>query len=558
MRLGAALAGLAALAACASATPEPSRADAYADFLVARLANLRGDHGAAADRYFRALESNPDDERLLGEAVSAALAAGDLDRARFAAAKAHARHADVAFAALIVSADALAEGRLRAARGALVRVNGATAEEQIEALLGAWARVGEHRHDLAGAELERLNSAAPYVGIQLYARAMAADYRNDAAAAAEAYARAAQTGVWLAPAVVRNADFAFRQGHNEAAAAMLQVAAARIDSAEIDAALARLEAGQRPATTALTPARGAAIGLYGLGALALADADMLVGLQALSLSLMLDADLDAARLAFADAQYSLGNIDAADASLAGLAPGSPYGASAGLSKAWSLIEEGQTQAALARAQESAAAAQTPWTQRKLAQLYASLGRDSAAAALFDTLIDTRSPEAPPDWRLHFARAAARDRLGRWPEAEADLLRALEIAPDRPEVLNYLGYTWVDRGPRVHEGKALIERALLARPNSAAIIDSLGWAHFRLGDYPAAVAALERAVELEPGDALLNEHLGDAYWRVGRRIEARYQWRRSLVYAQREDVRAGIEVKLETGLSPLAATAAATR
>src|SRR5690606_5409856 len=145
-----------------------------------------------------------------------------------------------------------------------------------------------------------------------------------------------------------------------------------------------------------------------------------------------------------------------------------------------------------------------------------------------------------NWRLHFARAAARDSLGRWGDAEADLRQALALAPDQPDVMNYLGYTWVDRGENLQEGMALIRRAAELRPSSGAIVDSLGWAHYRLGDYRQAVLFLERAVELEPGSATLNDHLGDAYWRLGRRTEARFQWRRALT--QQPDDPAAIEAK----------------
>jgi Flp pilus assembly protein TadD len=112
-------------------------------------------------------------------------------------------------------------------------------------------------------------------------------------------------------------------------------------------------------------------------------------------------------------------------------------------------------------------------------------------------------------------------------------------------MNYLGYSWVDRGEHMQEGLAMIQRAVALRPDSAAVIDSLGWAYYRMRDYPRAVENLEHAVELDSGDPTLNDHLGDVYWRVGRRTEARYQWQRALSF--NPDDPAPIQQKLERGL-----------
>lgn len=115
------------------------------------------------------------------------------------------------------------------------------------------------------------------------------------------------------------------------------------------------------------------------------------------------------------------------------------------------------------------------------------------------------------------------------------------------MLNYLGYSWVDRGVRLNEGLAMIQRAVALRPNSGAIVDSLGWAYYRLHDYQHALDCMERAVELMPAEATLNDHLGDVYWRLGRRIEARYQWRRAL--ANGPDDAAAVQHKIDNGLPP---------
>jgi Flp pilus assembly protein TadD len=151
------------------------------------------------------------------------------------------------------------------------------------------------------------------------------------------------------------------------------------------------------------------------------------------------------------------------------------------------------------------------------------------------------------WRLLYARGIAYERTGRWPQAEADLLRALELEPDQPFVLNYLGYSWVDQHLNLERAKAMLHRAVELRPEDGFIVDSLGWAYYRLGEHEKAVTYLERAVELEPGDPVINDHLGDAYWRVGRTREARFQWQRALIFEPEADLVPTIQEKLARGL-----------
>jgi Flp pilus assembly protein TadD len=153
-----------------------------------------------------------------------------------------------------------------------------------------------------------------------------------------------------------------------------------------------------------------------------------------------------------------------------------------------------------------------------------------------------------DWRLFYMRGIARDRAGDWTGAEADLQKALAAQPDEPELLNYLGYAWIDRGQNLGVALEMVQRAVSANPRNGAMIDSLGWAYFRMGDYRNAVDFLERAVTLEPADPDINDHLGDAYWMVGRQIEARFQWTRVLQLNPEPAMKARAEAKLANGLS----------
>jgi tetratricopeptide (TPR) repeat protein len=126
-------------------------------------------------------------------------------------------------------------------------------------------------------------------------------------------------------------------------------------------------------------------------------------------------------------------------------------------------------------------------------------------------------------------------------------KALDLLPDQPNVLNYLGYSWIDQGVNLDDGMKMIKRAVEQRPDDGYIVDSLGWAYFRIGNYDDAMKNLERAVELRPEDPTINDHLGDAYWRVGRKLEAKFQWAHARDLKPEPDDLPKIEEKIANGL-----------
>ena len=155
-----------------------------------------------------------------------------------------------------------------------------------------------------------------------------------------------------------------------------------------------------------------------------------------------------------------------------------------------------------------------------------------------------------DWSIFFQRGIAYERLKKWELAEPNFKKALELFPDQPQVLNYLGYSWVDMNIKLEEGLAMIRKAVDLRPDDGYIVDSLGWAYYRLGRFEDAVGELERAVELRASDATINDHLGDAYWRTGRKLEAIFQWRTALSMKPEEAEVAKIKAKIKSGLPEL--------
>ena len=186
-------------------------------------------------------------------------------------------------------------------------------------------------------------------------------------------------------------------------------------------------------------------------------------------------------------------------------------------------------------------------------------RENYAEALpfYNQIIDSMTEEeiAGNVTPLRF-RGIIFERLKRWPEAEADFQRVLSVQPDDVDTLNYLGYTWVDRGENLTEAFEMIERALSQEPHSGAITDSLGWAHYKLGNYVEAKNYLEDAVSLSPSSATIIDHLGDVYWQLGRKREAGFQWKRALIFDPTEEEKANIELKLVGGLDAVPTTSQA--
>ena len=148
------------------------------------------------------------------------------------------------------------------------------------------------------------------------------------------------------------------------------------------------------------------------------------------------------------------------------------------------------------------------------------------------------------WDLLYSRGMAYERSDQWEMAEKDFLKVLDLVPDQPEVLNYLGYSWIVKGLNLNEAKDLIIKAVKLRPMDPYIVDSLGWAYYKLGEYTKAVQELERAVSLKPTDPIINDHLGDAYNKSQRKLEAVYQWKKALYFNPDDELKKEIELKLK--------------
>ena len=185
----------------------------------------------------------------------------------------------------------------------------------------------------------------------------------------------------------------------------------------------------------------------------------------------------------------------------------------------------------------------------MADLLRGKDRFPEAVAAYDTAISRLGKPDERHWQVYFGRGIVLERVKNWPKAEADMKKALELSPEQPYVLNYLGYSWIDQGLHLQEGMKMLERATELRPDDGSITDSVGWAYYRLGQFEKAVEWLERATEQKGDDSTITDHLADAYWHVGRRREARFQWERALHQKPDKDRLPIIQDKIANGLNP---------
>ena len=194
----------------------------------------------------------------------------------------------------------------------------------------------------------------------------------------------------------------------------------------------------------------------------------------------------------------------------------------------------------------------PRVHMSLGDVLRGVQKYSGARDAYDKAISMIDEPARNHWFLFYATGICNERLDNWPRAEMNFRRALELAPNQPLVLNYLGYSLVEKRLNLEEAQTMIETALAAQPNNGAIADSLGWVFYRLGKFQDAVAPMEKAVQLEANDPVVNDHLGDVYWMVGRKREAEFQWRRAISFHPADEDLARIRRKLEFGLDTVLA------
>ncbi len=320
-----------------------------------------------------------------------------------------------------------------------------------------------------------------------------------------------------------------------------------------------IDAGKSVPLMIKTPEEGMAEVFYGLGELLANEGGVGMGILYLQMALYLQPDHAFALVSLANAYESAHRYDDAIAAYDRVPKDTPLQSEIEIRKAFDLNSLDKVDEAKAILDKLVA--DNPKDLKALDALGSIMRvrkRYAEAVDYYTRALALVKKPAKRHWSLFYSRGTCYERLKNWPPAEADLQKALKLYPDQPMVLNYLGYSWVDQNHHLKEGMSLIEKAVALKPDDGYIVDSLGWAHFKLGNFKEAVRFLERAVELKPEDPVLNDHLGDALWRVGREREARFQWDQALTLEPEPDDVEKIKKKLTDGLPPTRAGAQRAR
>ncbi|NBB16068.1 tetratricopeptide repeat protein [Caulobacter sp. SLTY] len=524
--------------------PEEGRSG-YGLFLAGQAAQADGQNEEAFDYFSKAQIAGAEATSLKQRSFQTALFAGDVQKAaQLAPAEGEGPVVIVRLGLLTKAVDALASGDGATAKAIMIDQGVGFPHRQAAVLFAPWAAAAGGDMDAAvtrpvlrGDRLVEvfglLNQALLFEHFKRYDEAetnykILMSYGEASAIFAPDY------GAFLerrkrGPEAVAVYDAALKVRRNDPA---------------LTAARARAAARKKPPAMTTLKQGGARALLIPASAMS-AEKQYGLALAYLRLSARLDSSRDELWVEIGDAYTGMEDAENARAAYARIGTASREYATARSRLAWSFQAAGESEAALKMAADGAAGGDRDGLVT-YADILRANERYAESAKLMDQVIAIDGEAA--DWRLFYMRAISRERSGDWPGAEADLQKALAMQPDEPELLNYLGYSWIDRGERLGEAMAMVQKAVAANPRSGPMIDSLGWAYFRMGDYRNAVEHLERAAMLEPADPEINDHLGDAYWQVGRQIEARFQWNRVLQLKPNATIKAKAEEKLAKGLT----------
>jgi tetratricopeptide (TPR) repeat protein len=529
------------VAQVATSRPNPPKAGAAGAFLAGRFAATEGDLTYASTEFLKALALDPGEPELVQQAFLATL----LDNNRTEALRLARQQQDNPAAQLLVADNDAANGNWEQAESRFANLPKQGLTQVLQPLLVAWAQQGAGHTDAALATLKPFVEGQRFRAVYALHAAMIADLAGRVADAARLY-RTAQVefgnyNLQLARAL---ASWDARQGHPDEAQAVVKALVEQSDDLQIAAPALQAAVSQR---VVRRPTDGIAEAYLALAAALHAQDANEFAIVLTRLALDLRPDFTSARMLAAEITDGGRHPAASLQLLAPVAADDPLISVVQLRRAALTEQLGNTDDALRQLDQLARLyPDRPEPLTLKADILRSKRRFSDAVTAYDEAVARIPHPTDANWPLFYDRGIALDRAHQWPRAEADFLHALELSPDQPYVLNYLGYSWTEQGRNLARAKQMIERAVQERPNDGSIVDSLGWVALRQGDVPSAVHQLERAVELDSEDATVNGHLGDAYWAAGRKLEAQFQWRRALNLNPEPDDVPKLESKLRDG------------
>lgn len=535
-------------------SPEQQTTTLLGNYLAGRIARGQHDTAAASDFYKEALARDPSNEALIEQALLMQTAEGRFDSAIVLAKQLIASTNSHRMGNLVVGLSEAKAGNYAAANDHFKQSATGIMAELTAALSRSWMLAAQG--DIKGATdlLDGIKQAEWAQFYLRYHKALINDVagkRQEARAHYERVFRGDQKSLRIALAYAHHASAA---GDQKLARSIIEEHAKRTAGNVHPVAKAlgeKLKGNDRLPLLIEQPIDGLSEVFYGLGEALTGEGAMAsVGAIYLQMALYLKPDQQYALASLANFYETAKKYDLAINAYDRIPKGGALQSAVEIRKALNLnqLERVEDAKTLLEAQ----ATDNPGDIKPLD----ALGTIMRGRKRFDEAIDyyTRAiaiigPKAEKShWTYFYARGTSYERVKKWPLAEADLQKAMQLSPEQPMVLNYLGYSWVDQSKNLKQGLALIEKAVSLKPDDGYIVDSLGWAHYRLGNYKDAVKYLERAVELRPEDPVLNDHLGDAYWRIGRSAEARFQWEQALTLKPEPEEVEKIQKKISKGLA----------
>ena len=508
------------------AVPRPFEVGAglSGNYLAAIVAGSERDTLAAATFFNEALRVDPKNRDLIDRAFVASLANGSIDQAAPLAKQVLTHDRGNGLARLTLAVDHIENDRWAPARAELARGGGDRSKDITSTLLTAWTYAGAGDTRRALATLDTLKEDV-FVVFRDYHAALIADLGGDVAVAQRRFAAAYGAEHNLLRVVDAYGRFLASHGHvDDARKVYKDFSEVLPNHPTIVAAIAALDAGKPLPPFVQNARQGAGEALFGLGSSGGRQGDELASLIYLRMSLNLAPQNALAIITLADVYERMKQGETAIDLYESVPKDDPLRVNADVQAALLLETLGKSKEATEHLQKVVAAhPENEEALTALGNLQRSRKMFSEAAETYSRVLSLQKMPDKSQWILYYYRGIVNERNKHWPQAEADLKKALELNPDQPLVLNYLGYSWVDQGANLDEAFKMLRRAVDLRQRDGYVVDSLGWAYYRLGRYNDAVNELEKAIDLKPSDPVINDHLGDAYWRVGRKLEAQFQW-----------------------------------
>ena len=538
-----------ALAAQAPTPRELSRASLAGTYLAARHASTLRDVNAAAAYYRAALRIDTKNPELLERAFLSMIADGEIDDAGRLAEKIVQIDRGHRIARLVLGVRAIKQKQYQVARQNFAQSVRGPIADLTATLLSAWTTYALGDTRSAVDSIDKLAGPDWYNIFKDLHAGMILDLAGAKKDAGKRLERAYKLDSTALRAVEAYGNWESRNApKGDALKTFEAFDKVLANHPLVVEAMDQLKKGETLPPLISSPQAGAAEALYGLGASLGRQGGEDLGLVYLQLALYLMPQHSLALLSLADLQETLKKPQLAVDLYEKVPADSPLRRNAEIQIAINLDALDRTDEAKARLEKLIS------ERPKDLDAITALGnilrarKDFAGCAdAYTKAIDLIPSPEKANWPIFYFRGICYERSKQWAKSEADLKKALDLFPEQPHVLNYLGYSWIDQGINLDDGMKMIKRAVEQRPDDGYIVDSLGWAYYRLGDYDEAVRQLDRAVELKPEDPTINDHLGDAYWRVGRVLEAKFQWAHARdLNPEKEDL-PKIEEKLKSGL-----------